>query len=139
MGLMAVFGTGAGTSSYDDFHHTDFILLVGSNAPEAHPIIFHHIMTGGHNGAELVVGDPRQTLTTKRAHEHFQIAAGSDIALLNVMAPVIIRDKRYYKKFVERGPWGLKLLRSASQAEPPARTEQCSGGRCQAVCPAFKP
>ncbi len=110
MGLTAVFGSGAGTSSYEDFHRTAFILLVGSNAAEAHPIIFHHIMKGVKNGAEMVVVDPRQTLTTKKAHEHVRIAVGSDIALVNAMAHVIIRDGLYHKEFVEHATEGFEAF-----------------------------
>ena len=110
MGLTAVFGSGAGTSSYEDFHRTAFIFLVGSNAAEAHPIIFHHIMKGVRNGAEMVVVDPRQTLTTKKAHEHVRIAVGSDIALVNAMAHVIIRDGLYHKEFVKHATEGFEAF-----------------------------
>ncbi len=127
MGLTTVFGSGAGTSSYDDFHHTAFILLVGSNAAEAHPIIFHHIMKGVHNGAELVVVDPRKTLTTKRAHEHLQIAVGSDIALLNAMAHVIIRDGLYRTDFIDRATEGFAAFAESVKAWTPERASVPTG------------
>ncbi len=127
MGLTTVFGSGAGTSSYEDFHHTAFILLVGSNAAEAHPIIFHHIMKGVHNGAELVVVDPRKTLTTKRAHEHVQVTVGSDIALLNAMAHVIIRDHLYRKDFVERATKGFDQFAASVSTWTPERAASITG------------
>ncbi len=127
MGLTTVFGSGAGTSSYDDFHHTAFILLVGSNAAEAHPIIFHHIMKGVHNGAELVVVDPRQTLTTGKAHEHLQIAIGSDIALANAMAHVIIRDGLYHRNFVAEATEGFHEFAEHVKDWTPERAEAATG------------
>lgn len=127
MGLTTVFGSGAGTSSYDDFHHTAFILLVGSNAAEAHPIIFHHIMKGVHNGAELVVVDPRKTLTTKRAHEHLQIQVGSDIALLNAMAHVIIRDGLYREDFISHATTGFKEFADSVITWTPERAAGLTG------------
>ncbi len=127
MGLTTVFGSGASTSSYEDFHHTAFILLVGSNAAEAHPIIFHHIMKGVHNGAELVVVDPRKTLTTKRAHEHLQIQVGSDIALLNAMAHVIIRDRLYHEEFIDRATTGFEVFSESVKDWTPERASRQTG------------
>ena len=56
-----MFGAGGGTSSYREIEETDVILLWGSNARETHPIFFHHLLKGVHNGARLFVVDPRRT------------------------------------------------------------------------------
>lgn len=127
MGLTAVFGSGASTSSYDDFHRTAFIFLIGSNAAEAHPIIFHHIMKGVHRGAELIVVDPRKTLTTQRAHDHFQIAVGSDIALLNAMAHVIIRDRMHNASFIGRSTTGFDAFAESVREWTPKRAAIITG------------
>lgn len=131
-----MFGGGGGTSSYEDFHRTDFIFLVGSNAAEAHPIMFHHMMKGVRHGAELVVVDPRRTLTTKKAHEHLQIAIGSDIALINAMAHVIIRDGLYHKEFVEHATRGFEEFREHVRSWTPERAAEVthiSAERIEAV------
>ena len=52
---------GGGTSSYREVEDTDLIILWGSNARETHPIYFHHVLKGIHNGARLFVVDPRKT------------------------------------------------------------------------------
>ena len=57
-----MFGAGGGTSSYREVEETDVILLWGSNARETHPIFFHHLLKGVHNGARLFVVDPRRTV-----------------------------------------------------------------------------
>lgn len=101
--------------------------MVGSNAAEAHPIIFHHIMKGVRHGAELVVVDPRRTLTAKRAHEHLQIAVGSDIALINAMAHVIIRDGSYHHEFVERATEGFQAFSDSVAAWTPERAAAVTG------------
>ena len=56
-----MFGAGGGTSSYEEVDHADLILLWGSNARETHPIFFHHVLKGVHNGAKLIAVDPRRT------------------------------------------------------------------------------
>ncbi len=103
------------------------ILMVGSNAAEAHPIIFHHIMKGVKNGARLVVVDPRKTLTTRRAHEHLQVAVGSDIALLNAMAHVIIRDGLENQAFIERATAGFEAFRESVRDWTPERASLITG------------
>ncbi len=131
-----MFGSGGGTSSYEDFHRTAFIFLVGSNAAEAHPIMFHHMMKGVRRGAELVVVDPRTTLTTKKAHEHLQIAVGSDIALVNAMAHVIIRDGLYHKDFVRHATENFEAFAEHVRDWTPERAEvitQISAARIEAV------
>lgn len=127
MGLATVFGSGGGTSSYEDFHNTDLILLVGSNAAEAHPIIFHHIMKGVHRGAELVVVDPRKTLTTRRAHDHLQIHIGSDIALANAMGHVIIRDGLWHRDFVAQATSGFEDYKASVAQWTPERASEITG------------
>ena len=61
VGLTTILGAGGSTSSYEEAEHTDFVFLWGSNAREAHPIWFHHLLKGIQNGATLYVVDPRRT------------------------------------------------------------------------------
>ena len=85
-----MFGAGGGTSSYEEVEHTDVIILWGSNARAAHPIFFHHLLKGLHNGARLYCVDPRRTESARWADVWLGIDVGSDIALANAMAKVII-------------------------------------------------
>ena len=66
------------------------ILLWGSNARETHPIFFHHLLKGVHNGARLFVIDPRRTTSAQWADRWLGLDVGSDIALSNTMAREII-------------------------------------------------
>ena len=61
VGLTTILGAGGSTSSYEEAEHCDFVFLWGSNAREAHPIWFHHLLKGIQNGARLYVVDPRRT------------------------------------------------------------------------------
>ena len=89
---MATLGAGGGTSSYEEIERTDVILLWGSNARNAHPIFFHHLLQGVHNGARLYVIDPRRSESAQWADVWLGIDVGSDIALANAMAKVIIDE-----------------------------------------------
>jgi predicted molibdopterin-dependent oxidoreductase YjgC len=101
-----VFGAGGGTSSYREAEETDLIILWGSNARETHPIFFHHLLRGVHNGARLVAVDPRRTSSSEWADVWLGIDVGSDIALANAMARVIIHAGLANKDFIERATSG---------------------------------
>ena len=66
------------------------IVMWGSNARDAHPIFFHHVLAGIRNGARLYVVDPRRTSTAEFADLWLGPHVGTDIALSNTMAREII-------------------------------------------------
>jgi formate dehydrogenase major subunit len=103
-----VFGAGGGTSSYREAEETDLIVLWGSNARETHPIFFHHLLRGVHNGARLVAVDPRRTSSGEWADVWLGIDVGSDIALANAMARVIIHAGLANTEFIERATTGYE-------------------------------
>ena len=85
-----MFGAGGGTSSYQEIEEADVILLWGSNARETHPIFFHHLLKGVHNGAKLFVVDPRRTGSAQWADRWLGLDVGSDIPLANAAGREII-------------------------------------------------
>ena len=101
VGLATVFGAGGGTSSYAEVETTDVIVLWGSNAREAHPIYFHHVLQGVRNGAKLFVVDPRRTASAEFADMWLGLNVGSDIALSNTIAREIIHAGLAHKEFIE--------------------------------------
>ncbi len=96
-----MFGAGGGTSSYQEVEETDLIILWGSNARETHPIFFHHVLKGVHNGAKLYVVDPRRTGSAQWADGWLGLDVGSDIALANAMGREIIAAGLTNNDFVE--------------------------------------
>ena len=101
VGLATVFGAGGGTSSYAEVETTDLVVLWGSNAREAHPIYFHHVLQGVRNGAKLFVVDPRRTASAEFADMWLGLNIGSDIALSNTIAREIIHAGLANKEFIE--------------------------------------
>jgi formate dehydrogenase major subunit len=80
---------------------TDVIILWGSNAREAHPIYFHHVLKGIHNGAKLFVVDPRRTSSAEWADLWLGLDVGTDIALSNTIAREIIHAGLANRAFIE--------------------------------------
>ena len=97
-----MFGAGGGTSSYRETEEADVILLWGSNAREAHPIYFHHVLKGVRNGARLIVVDPRRTASAQWADIWLGLDVGSDIALANAMGREILHEGLENREFIAR-------------------------------------
>ena len=97
-----MFGAGGGTSSYREAEETDLIVLWGSNARETHPIFFHHLLRGVHNGARLYAVDPRRTSSAEWADVWLGLDVGSDIALANAIGREIIHAGLANQEFIDR-------------------------------------
>jgi formate dehydrogenase major subunit len=108
VGLATVFGAGGGTSSYEEVEHTDLVLLWGSNARAAHPIFFHHVLKGIHDGMTLIVVDPRRTESAEWGDLWLGIDVGTDIALSNSIAREIIVNDLHDKAFIAHATLGFE-------------------------------
>jgi predicted molibdopterin-dependent oxidoreductase YjgC len=106
VGLATVFGAGGGTSSYQEAEAADVIVMWGSNARNAHPIFFHHVLTAIGNGAKLYSVDPRRSETARFADRWLGLHVGSDIALSNTMAREIIHAGLADTEFIARATSG---------------------------------
>jgi len=122
-----VFGAGGGTSSYEEVEHTDLIVLWGSNAREAHPIFFHHVLKGLHNGAKLIVVDPRRTTSAEWADLWLGLDVGSDIGLSNTIAREIIANGLHHDAFIEVGTTGFEAYEASVQDWTLQRGEAVTG------------
>ena len=102
-----MFGAGGGTSSYVEVEEADIILLWGSNAREAHPIFFHHVLAGLANGARMYAIDPRRTSSAKFADRWLGLSVGTDIALANAMGREIIHAGLHDRDFIAHATSGF--------------------------------
>jgi len=93
--LASTFGRGAMTNSWVDIKNADFILVMGGNAAEAHPVGFRWaIEAKKQRGAKLVVVDPRFNRTAAVADMYLPIRAGADIPFLGgVINWLVAHDK----------------------------------------------
>ena len=112
VGLATVFGAGGGTSSYREVEDADVIVLWGSNAREAHPIFFHHVLKAVHRGAKLYVVDPRRSASAQWADLWLGNHVGTDIALANTIAREILHAGLANEAFVARATSGFAEFRA---------------------------
>ena len=90
-----MFGAGGGTSSYRETEEANVILLWGSNAREAHPIYFHHVLKAVRNGVrpERIAG--ALDLPVKKVIGLMTLLDG-----INEEAVELLRDKNISEKTI---------------------------------------
>ena len=95
-GLKATLGTSAGTQDFASVAHADVILVIGANPTDGHPVFASRMKRRLRQGAKLIVADPRRIDLVKSPHiaaqHHLQLLPGTNVALLNAMAHVIVRE-----------------------------------------------
>ena len=126
-GLIRAFGSGAMTNSIDDIEKTDLIFVIGSNTTEQHTIIGAKIINAVESGKKLIVADPRSIKLEKFANITMHQLPGTDIALLNAMANVIIEKNLYDKEFVETRTEDFEKLRETVKKYTPEYAEKITG------------
>ena len=122
-----MFGAGGGTSSYREAEDADLLVLWGSNARDAHPIFFHHVLKGVRNGAKLYAVDPRRTTSAQWADAWLGIDVGSDISLANAIAQEIIQAGLVNEAFISRATTGFDAYAAAVKPYTLERAERDTG------------
>jgi formate dehydrogenase major subunit len=129
-----VFGAGGGTSSYEELRElSDLIVLWGSNAREAHPIFFHHVLKAIHRGARLMVVDPRRTSSAQWADLWLGLDVGTDIPLANAVAREIIHAGLVNEEFVARATTGYEAFRESVEPWTLEEAERVTGVPAAAI------
>lgn len=91
-GYKRAFGADVVPCSYEDVENSDLVVLVGSNAAWAHPVLYQRLTQAKRDNPRLqiVAIDPRRTATCEIADRHLALAPGSDgglfVGLLNALA-----------------------------------------------------
>lgn len=103
-GYLTTFGKDEPMGCYEDIDNATCFFIIGSNTSEAHPILFQRIANrkAGSANVKVIVADPRRTNTSQIADEHIFFKPGTDLALLNGMAHVIVKEEMDDPRFIAR-------------------------------------
>lgn len=101
-GLIRTLGAGAMTASIDDIDEADAAFIIGSNTTEQHPIIGARIIRNRTRGLKLVVADPRGIKLATIADVWLRHRPGTDVALLNSLAHVVIEEGLFDKSMIDK-------------------------------------
>ncbi|ATG73634.1 formate dehydrogenase subunit alpha [Zobellella denitrificans] len=95
-GLKMTLGESAGTQDFDSVLKADCILVIGANPTDAHPVFGSLLRKRLRQGARLIVADPRHIDLLDSPHTgaaiHLPIRPGTNVALVNALAHVIVTE-----------------------------------------------
>jgi predicted molibdopterin-dependent oxidoreductase YjgC len=109
------------------------VLLWGSNAREAHPIYFHHLMKGLDAGAHMYAVDPRRTSSTKFADVWLGLNVGSDVAMANTVANHIITSGWANAEFIATSTEGFEAFAASVASYSLEVGEELTGVPARAI------
>ena len=126
-GLAACFGSGAATNSFDQIVDADVLFIIGSNTTEAHPIVSLKIIKAVRNGAKIILADPRKIELVDLASVWLNMLPGTNIALLNGMMNVILKEGMQDEEFIYGRTEGFEKLKTLVEEYPPERAARITG------------
>ncbi len=115
------------TNSIPEIQNHDVIFVIGSNTTETHPIVGLKIKKAVKIGAELIVADPRRIDLVRFSQLWLQHKPGTDIALLNSMMHVIVKENLIDKKFIEERTEGFEEFKKSLDKYTPSFGEKITG------------
>lgn len=105
-GLKVTMGESAGTQNFDSVMKSDVIMVIGANPTDAHPVFGSMMRRRLREGAQLIVADPRHIDLLKTPHlkkaQHLALKPGTNVALINAIAHVVVTEGLEDKAFVEK-------------------------------------
>ncbi|MBE9539570.1 MAG: formate dehydrogenase subunit alpha, partial [Proteobacteria bacterium] len=105
-GLKTTLGESAGTQTFESVMQADVIMVIGSNPTDAHPVFGSLMKRRLRLGAGLIVVDPRAIGLVDaphlKANYHLPLRPGTNVAVINALAHVIIDEHLEDTAFIEQ-------------------------------------
>jgi len=127
VGLAAAFGSGAMTNSIAEFEDSACIFIIGSNTSACHPLIARRVFRAKEKGAKLIVADPRNIQLARFADVAVTQRLGSDVALLNGMMHIILKNGWHDKNYVENRTEAFEDFKAVVESYTPDKVESITG------------
>ena len=126
-GLQVTLGNGAMSNSIGEIEDTKCILVFGYNAADSHPIVARRILKAKEKGAKVIVCDPRYIETARLADLFLPLKNGSNMALVNAFANVLITEGLYKHDFVANYSEGFEEYKAMVSKYTPEYTAEITG------------
>jgi len=104
-GLKQTLGESAGTQDFDSVMQADVVMVIGANPTDGHPVFASQMKRRLREGAKLIVADPRRIDLVRSPHiqadYHLKLRPGTNVALINSLAHVIVTEGLVNEAFVK--------------------------------------
>jgi anaerobic selenocysteine-containing dehydrogenase len=118
---------------YPDVVHSKLVIIWGNNPVSTGPHFMPFLRDAQHRGCQVVVIDPRRTLTAQSADHHIAPLPGSDGALALGLAHVLANEGLHDESWLGAHTVGWPELRQRLADYPPQRVAQITGLRSEDI------
>jgi formate dehydrogenase alpha subunit len=134
VGLGSSLGFSGTTNYLNDLEQTDLILVAGADPDSSAPVVGYAIKRAvKHRGVKLLLIDPRQTRLSLFAHLWLRPEVGTDVALINGLAKVIIEEHLLDEEFVTRRTDNFEALDESLKKYTLKYVEKITGVKGQEI------
>ncbi len=127
-GLQLSIGSSAMSNSIAEMENLEAFIVTGSNTTETHPVISNFLKRAVRkNGAKLIVIDPRRVEMTDFATMWLRQKPGTDVAVFQAMAHVIVKEELYDPEFIAERTEGFNEYLESLEKYTPEWAEEVSG------------
>ncbi|HUS94096.1 MAG TPA: formate dehydrogenase subunit alpha [Patescibacteria group bacterium] len=127
-GLQLSLGSSAMSNSIAEMENLEAFIITGSNTTETHPVIANFLKRAVRkNGAKLIVIDPRRIEMTDFATVWLRQKPGTDVAVFQAMAHVVVKERLYAESFISERTEGFNDYIESLEAFTPEWAEEVSG------------
>jgi len=123
------FGSDGQPGSYTDIDTAQCIMLVGHNMASTQTVLWSRILDRleGPNPPKIVVIDPRVSATATKATIHLKLKSGTNVALLNGLQHLLIKNEQYDKEWTAKHTVGFDKLAETLKDCTPEWTSKITG------------
>lgn len=133
-GLQLSIGSSAMSNSIAEMENLEAFIVTGSNTTETHPVISNFLKRAVRkNGAKLIVVDPRRIEMVNFATLWLRQNPGTDVAVFQAMAHVIIKEGLYNPDFIQERTEGFQEYIESLEQYTPEWAETVSGVPAESI------
>lgn len=115
------------TNTIADIETSDMIIVTGSNTTENHPVLSSFAKRAVLKGKKLYLIDPRRVKIADHAVKWLRPFPGTDIAWINGLMHIIIKENLHDKTFIEARTENFEAVREVLEKYTPEYVEGITG------------
>lgn len=126
--MLRQLGSGATSNSYEDYDNAGCLMVVGSDTSSNHPVIASRLRRAiDERGTRLIVVNPKRIDLCDKADYFLRPNPGTDVALFNGLAKVIVDEGLADMEFVSQRTDGFEAWAASLAEYTPERVEEITG------------
>jgi formate dehydrogenase alpha subunit len=136
--MLVSMGSGATSNSYQDYEEAGCLMVVGADASANHPVIAIRFRRAVARGARLIVVNPKRVELCDQADLWIRQKPGTDVALFNAMARVILDEGLADLDFIRSRTEGFDAWVQALAPYTLEHAEAVTGVACEDIAQAAR-